>query len=153
MKLKHYIVFYSIIIIIILLCCIILFFNSRVDDVHLKKENEISETVTESLDSTTFENDTASGPITYTPPQEAQQPANQEYFSGWDGSNPEFVAAIKNRMNDPDSFEHIETTYNDKGDYLEIKMKYRGKNSYNATIRNINICNFDKSTRTVTAID
>ena len=37
-------------------------------------------------------------------------------------------------MNDPKSFEHIETTYTDKGDYLLVYMKFRGKNSFGAKV-------------------
>ena len=37
-------------------------------------------------------------------------------------------------MNDPSSFDHIKTTYSDKGNYLLVQMKFRGKNSFGAKI-------------------
>lgn len=80
------------------------------------------------------------------------QKVNQQFFSVWDGSNPEFVEAVKNNMNDPDSFKHVETKYDDKGSYLRIQMKYRGKNGFNAMITTTSTCTFNKSDRTVSDI-
>ena len=84
---------------------------------------------------------------------EAIRQSNQQYFSGWNGSNPQFVEAVKNAMSDPDSFEHVETTYYEKGNDLRIKMIYRGKNAYNATITSTSTCIFNKSTETVSDIN
>ncbi|MBD3675152.1 MAG: hypothetical protein HUJ26_16670 [Planctomycetaceae bacterium] len=58
----------------------------------------------------------------------------EDSFSTYDGSHRELVKMIKDRMNDPDSFEHVETKYWDKGDHLLIYMKFRGRNSFNAVI-------------------
>jgi len=55
-------------------------------------------------------------------------------FSSWDGSHNNLKKWVKNNMNDPKSFEHVETTYTDKGDYLLVYMKYRGKNSFGAKV-------------------
>ncbi|WP_353120956.1 tetratricopeptide repeat protein [Dysgonomonas capnocytophagoides] len=55
-------------------------------------------------------------------------------FSSWDGSHRNLEKWLKNNMNDPKSFEHVETTYTDKGDYLLVYMKYRGKNSFGAKV-------------------
>ena len=96
------------------------------------------------------------------PPEEATsentsheviQKANERYFSVWDGSNTEFVEAVKNKMNDPNSFKHVETRYDDRGSYLRIQMTYRGKNAFNATITATSTCKFNKSTRTITEIN
>ncbi len=54
-------------------------------------------------------------------------------FSSWDGSHSNLKKWVKNNMKDPKSFEHVETTYTDKGDHLVVYMKYRGKNSFGAT--------------------
>ena len=55
-------------------------------------------------------------------------------FSPWDGSHMDLVKLIKEHLNDPKSFEHVKTTYIDKGYGLEIHMTYRAKNAYGGLI-------------------
>jgi len=55
-------------------------------------------------------------------------------FSSWDGSHSALKSYVKDNMNDPSSFDHIKTTYSDKGNYLLVQMKFRGKNSFGAKI-------------------
>jgi len=50
-------------------------------------------------------------------------------FSGWDGSHREFERMIKDAMNDPDSYDHVETRYIDKGSFIRVFCTFRGKNS------------------------
>lgn len=57
-------------------------------------------------------------------------------FSAWDGSHNNLERVIKKAMNDPDSYEHDETMYWDRGDHLIVKMTYRGKNVFGGLIRN-----------------
>lgn len=57
-------------------------------------------------------------------------------FSAWDGSHRNLERVVKKAMNDPDSYEHDETVYWDKGSYLIVKMTYRGKNAFGGTVRN-----------------
>lgn len=57
-------------------------------------------------------------------------------FSSWDGSHRNFVRLIKDNMHDPSSFDHVETTYTDKGSYILVQMKYRGKNAFGAKVIN-----------------
>lgn len=148
MKFQHYVQF-GVIIFFIILVSFFFYQKSKVEREKLKSSTNILKSDIPRTDTT----ESVVGAIPYTPSPESLQKENEEYFSGWDGSNPEFVSAIKNSMNDPDSFEHVETRYNDKGDHLEIKMTYRGKNLYNATITNVSICEFDKSTRTISNIN
>lgn len=77
--------------------------------------------------------------------QGTSQDAN--YFSSWDGSNPELVGFVKKGMKDPSSFEHVETRFRDDGRSYGIKMTFRGKNSYNATVTQTVTANLDKATR------
>lgn len=77
---------------------------------------------------------------------------NSEYFSGWNGSNPQFVDYIKDRMNDPSSFEHVETRYNDDGSNLKLYMKYRGKNGFGAILTKEAICTFNKYSKTISEV-
>lgn len=55
-------------------------------------------------------------------------------FSPYDHSHRKLKEYLKNNMNDPSTFEHVETTYTDKGSYLYIYMKFRGSNSFGATV-------------------
>jgi len=57
-------------------------------------------------------------------------------FSSWDGTHRNLVKYVKEHMNDPKSFEHVETKYVDKGELLIIQMQFRGKNKFNATVLN-----------------
>lgn len=57
-------------------------------------------------------------------------------FSSWDGSHRELTKLIKSIMNDPDSFEHIKTTYSDKGDFILVKTNFRGKNAFGGKVVN-----------------
>lgn len=41
-------------------------------------------------------------------------------FSAWDGSHRGLEKVVKDAMNDPDSYDHVETRYVDKGDYLIV---------------------------------
>lgn len=51
-----------------------------------------------------------------------------------DGSHYNLTRAIKSSLNDPKSYEHVQTTYQDKGDYLIITTDYRAKNVFGALI-------------------
>lgn len=55
-------------------------------------------------------------------------------FSAWDGSNIHLVKLVKENLNDPKSFEHVETVYWDKGTYIKIKMTYRANNAFGGLI-------------------
>jgi len=39
-------------------------------------------------------------------------------------------------MNDPDSYDHVETVYWDKGDHLIVRTTFRGKNAFGGIVRN-----------------
>lgn len=60
----------------------------------------------------------------------------EQQFSSWDGSHRNVVEAVKKAMNDPKSFEHVETGYIDKGEYILVKMVFRGKNAFGALVKN-----------------
>lgn len=52
-------------------------------------------------------------------------------LSGWDGSHRGVEAAFKPMLKDPDSYEHISTSYRDDGgDVVTIRMTYRAKNGF-----------------------
>lgn len=58
-----------------------------------------------------------------------------DLFSPWDGSCRDLVQLVKDNMNDPDSFKHVETRYsNNEDDSVTIIMKYRGKNGFGGVV-------------------
>lgn len=68
-------------------------------------------------------------------PAEQRQERIEQCFSAWDGSHIELTKLIKESMNDPDSYEHIETRYWDKDSVLFIVTSFRGKNAFGGVIK------------------
>ncbi len=57
------------------------------------------------------------------------------HFSSWDGSHNQVTRAIKSSMNDPKSYEHVETRYKVLGDNkTTVLTKFRGKNAFGGTV-------------------
>ena len=59
-----------------------------------------------------------------------------KHFSGWDGSHDGLTKVIKASMNDPDSYDHVETVYWDKGDHLIVRTTFGGKNAFGGVVKN-----------------
>jgi tetratricopeptide (TPR) repeat protein len=57
-------------------------------------------------------------------------------FSPWDGSHRNLEKYIKKIMNDPKSYDHVETVYWDRGNYLIVKTTFRGKNAFGGVVIN-----------------
>jgi hypothetical protein len=56
-------------------------------------------------------------------------------FSAYDGSHRSLERRVKESMNNPDSFEHVKTTYWDYGQgNIKLRMTFRGTNAYNAMV-------------------
>lgn len=51
-------------------------------------------------------------------------------FSAWSGSHRNLESLIEKNLKDPDSYEHIETGYFDRGDHLIVQTKYRARNGF-----------------------
>jgi hypothetical protein len=66
-------------------------------------------------------------------------------FSKWDGSNIYVTEKIKEFMNDPDSYNHVETlyAYNNATKTIEVRTKFRDKNAFGGTIMNTAIATVD----------
>ncbi len=83
---------------------------------------------------------TSSNPTKPLSPEEKAKVEYQKWvesqFSAWDGSNKYLVELVKENMNDPKSFEHIETKYKDTSDGLDLYMKFRGKNAFGGLVIN-----------------
>ncbi len=67
-------------------------------------------------------------------PKTNEEKANA-LLSGWNGSMNSVVKLVKGSMNDPDSFEHVETRtgYYENNSFI-VSMKYRGKNAFGGVI-------------------
>ncbi len=59
-----------------------------------------------------------------------------EAFSQWDGSHKRLTQRIKSTMNNPGSYEHIDTEYSDQGEFLIVRTKFRGTNAFGGKIMN-----------------
>ena len=67
----------------------------------------------------------------------------EKQFSAWDGSHSTLTELIKNAMNDPDSYKHIETKYWDMKDYIVVRTVYSGKNAFGGRVKNFVKAKFD----------
>lgn len=69
-------------------------------------------------------------------------------LSKWDGSHRLFVQLVKRRMNDPDSFDHVETrvtpVQSDTGRHA-IMMVFRGRNAFGGVVKNTAIGSYAPS--------
>lgn len=106
-------------------------------------KTEVSNTIipTKKLDESPKSTPTPTPTPVPTPTLSPEEIKAQEYkkwkdaqFSAWDGSHIALVKLVKENMNDPKSFEHVETKFRDDGDGLTIVMKYRGKNAFGGLI-------------------
>ena len=57
-------------------------------------------------------------------------------FSVWNGSHKNLTKHIKENMEDPSSYKHVETTYSIDGRELLVFATFRGKNAFNAIVTN-----------------
>lgn len=69
----------------------------------------------------------------------------QQQFSAWDGEHINLTRFIKEKMNDPSSFDHISSTYVDHWTYLIVTETYRGKNAFWAKIIDKTVAKVDMS--------
>jgi hypothetical protein len=72
-------------------------------------------------------------------PQTAQDIRTEQIeseFSVFSGAHIGLESYIKQNMNDPDSYEHVETRYSDEGSHLSVRTVFRGNNALGGTVRN-----------------
>ncbi|MFC1688095.1 hypothetical protein ACFL07_00360 [Pseudomonadota bacterium] len=67
----------------------------------------------------------------------------ESQFSAWDGAHQHLEKLVEANLKDPDSYEHIKTTYRDKGDAILVVMNYRAKNSFGGYVVNRIIATYD----------
>jgi len=66
--------------------------------------------------------------------EEIRKQELQSQFSLWDGSHIKLEKLIKQSLNDPNSYEHIRTTYNDEDSVLIVLLQYRANNLFGGKI-------------------
>lgn len=69
-------------------------------------------------------------------PEQVRKERIESGFSAWDGSHRGLTKIIKASMNDPNSYEHAETVWWDKGDHIIVKTTFRGKNAFGGVVPN-----------------
>jgi hypothetical protein len=57
-------------------------------------------------------------------------------FHPWDGSHIKLERLIKNAMNDPESYEHVDSGYIDNSDSIIVRTTYRGRNAFGGVVKN-----------------
>lgn len=59
-------------------------------------------------------------------------------FDAWSGEVPALRESIKKSMNDPSSYDHVETRYDDSGDgnTFPVECAFRGKNAFGGVVLN-----------------
>ncbi|MBS1775335.1 MAG: hypothetical protein JSS64_03540 [Bacteroidetes bacterium] len=67
----------------------------------------------------------------------------QQLFSAWDGSQPAVVDWIKQNLNDPNSFEHLETKFIDRKDTIAVVTEFTAKNAFGGRVRSTCIAYID----------
>ena len=78
-----------------------------------------------------------SGPEIAKTPAELHQERVEKQFNPWDGSHVVLTRAIKLSMNDPSSYEHVETRYREEPDNsLVVLTKFRGRNGFGGMVVN-----------------
>ena len=58
----------------------------------------------------------------------------ERQFSPLNGSHRNLEQMIKAAMNDPDSYEHVNTGYVDDGDTIRVQTVYRGRNGFGGIV-------------------
>ncbi|MDO9289973.1 MAG: hypothetical protein Q7U09_00215 [Hydrogenophaga sp.] len=82
--------------------------------------------------------------------QAALEASIKSQFSPWDGSHRNVEAALKARMKNPKSYEHVETGYTVGGGSITVVTTYRGTNGFGAVVTNQAIATVDMAGNVLT---
>lgn len=58
----------------------------------------------------------------------------EQQFSAWNGAHLPMQRLVKAAMNDPDSYEHVRTTYLDEGETILVQTSFRGRNAFGGLV-------------------
>jgi len=77
----------------------------------------------------------------------------EDQFSAWDGSHKVLAEAVRQNLNDPDSFKHYETGYRDEGNTIVVKMEYGAANAFGGIVRKYIVARYTTDGKIVEVID
>lgn len=89
------------------------------------------------------------GQIAQGPKSEQPDAALQTHLSAWDGEHRQVADAIRKRMNDPGSYDHVETKVFDTGEGYTLTTTVRGTNAFGAVVTNTYQARLDDSGKLV----
>ncbi len=69
------------------------------------------------------------------PGEETHKQRIEKQFSIVNGEHINLTKAIKEKMQDPGSYKHIETTYNDMDSFIVVAQSYTGTNELGAIVQ------------------
>lgn len=84
---------------------------------------------------------------------EARQEMIDKQFDPWDGAHIALKQYTRSQMDNPRSFDHVETIYYDDFDSIRVYMTYRGTNAFNAIVTNRIGARFDLQSRALEALE
>lgn len=73
---------------------------------------------------------TGTAPAPQKSPGEVRRDKLERQFSAWDGSHIKLERSVKKSLNDPKSYEHIESRFSDDGDRITVILRFRAKNAF-----------------------
>lgn len=81
-----------------------------------------------------YDDEVAASDIARAEKKEQRRIRIERAFSGWDGSHKELTRMVKAALNDPESFEHIDTVRWDQPDHIIVQMTYRARNGFGGMV-------------------
>lgn len=74
-------------------------------------------------------------------------------FSAWNGAHRNLEKMVKESMNDPESYEHVQTTYSIvDGNHLRVRTVFSGKNAFGGRVKNTVLAETDFDGRVIRII-
>lgn len=68
-------------------------------------------------------------------PKDAHKALIEKQFNHLDGSHINLTERIKESMNDPESYENVNTNYEDRDSFIIVYQNYTGKNAFGGRVR------------------
>ncbi len=85
--------------------------------------------------------------------EEVRKEKIEKHFSPWDGSHKGLERLVKENLNDPESYDHIKTTYWDKKDKLRVRMEYRARNGFGGMVVGFVLADVDLEGNVIEVVD
>lgn len=76
----------------------------------------------------------------------------KEQFSSWDGSNKALTKYVRQSLTNPQSFEHVRTTFEDRVIHLIVTMTYKSRNGAGTVVTNTIVAKVDLNGKVVEVV-